>query len=268
VPRGVVPELCVVGDSEENRIELRVMRGAEPSLRRLAELPPDAVIALLPSLDPEADGLLCWEPGQAAPLGITPPDSEGALLAGCFVVFVPAQPDDGGLMLEDGYAVKLTAASWQAVRDALINGRDLDLPARGAMALRVVWLDDAYVAADGQTLVAPRGWNVYRPAAPASGPDGSEHERVHLLEVRLLTAQAELVTRVAPRDVAVFCREIQQCAEHALELSHRGEATPADLQTFYEAVRALAKLPVRDGEVGFEVFLAVDPDAAASQEPT
>jgi hypothetical protein len=300
VPRATLPEMCVVSDTEAQRIELRVTRGGQASLRRLAELPGDAVLALLTGLDPEADACLSWEPGQTGPLGITPPDSETERIAGCFVMFLPDQPADGGLMLEDGYAMKLTTASWQALRDALMTGRDLDLPARADMALRLTWLDDVYVAADGQTLVAPSGWNLYRPDAadpdhdPDHDPDRAtaSRERVHLLEVRLLTAQADVATRAAPRDIAVFCREIQLTAErlfgkrdtkfelkvriaatpagHTLELSHRGEVTPGELKTFYEAVRALAKLPMRGGEVAFEVFLAVDPDAEPSHaaEPT
>lgn len=280
MPRANVPDLTVIGDNEANCIELRVVRGAQFALHRLVELPTDAVLALLPGLDPDADALLYWEPGQREPFGIAPPHSEGLLIAGCFVMFLPAQPADGGVMLEDGFAMKLTSASWQALRHALMTGQDLELPARGGMALRLTWLDDAYIAPDGQTLVAPRGWNVYRPAQPAGEVDeAGAHERVQLVEVRLITAQAEILARASARDLAVFCREIQQCAErvfgkrttrleaavrvratptgHTLELSHRGEATREDLATLYEAVRALAKLPVREGEVAFEVLLAV-----------
>ncbi|HET9622593.1 MAG TPA: hypothetical protein VFP84_14575 [Kofleriaceae bacterium] len=285
--RASLPEMCVVGDGHADRLELRVLRSAVPQLQRLAELPPDATFALLTGLDPEADACLTWEPGQHGPLGISPPDSAGRLIAGCFIVFLPAQPADGGLLLEDGYAMKLTTASWAALRTALMTGADLDLPATDGMPLRLVWLDERYVAPDGVTFVAPGGWNAYRPAPDPHAPVPATLDRVHLLEVRLLTPQREILARTRPRDLAVMCREIQMCAErvlaarrqtafeaklrvrcspvgHELELAHRGDATPAELHALHQAVRGLAKLPVRDGEVAFEVFLAIDPDAEPS----
>ena len=44
---------------------------------------------------------------------------------------------------------------------------------------------------------------------------------------------------------------------HDVDLSGRGEVPQPVMQAFFEAVKQLARLPVQDGEVSFEIELTV-----------
>jgi hypothetical protein len=108
--------------------------------RALGELPPGAGFALTTEIDPEADGCMIWQAGQEAPSAIAPPGSRGERLAGCFVLFAPDQPEDGGQLFEDGMAVTLTQASMAALRRALSAGQTLALPGQGGkMGFLLSW---------------------------------------------------------------------------------------------------------------------------------
>ncbi len=121
------------------RINVAITRHVQEEwCRQLRELPANLPVALLTDLDPGADGCLVWEPGQTEPAAITPPGSRGSRLGRCFVLFVPEQTVDGGGLLEDGFAMSLTAPSWEAVRSALIDGQAISIPAtNGGLALSV-----------------------------------------------------------------------------------------------------------------------------------
>jgi hypothetical protein len=97
-------------------------------------------IAFLTDLDAEADGCLVWEPGQTEPNAITPPDSQGVHIGGCFVACVPAQETTGGQLVEDGFVVFFTTGEWHAVRRALHDGQPVQVAATdGRLPLRVEW---------------------------------------------------------------------------------------------------------------------------------
>jgi hypothetical protein len=264
---------------ESNQIIVSALRGAQPPWQdRLAELSDNVPLTLLTALDPTANGCLVWVPGQSAPEAITPQESDGSRLCGCFVVFVPEQPENGGRMHEDGFVMELTADSWKEVRSALIEGRDVWIPAAGTeMSFALTWRDQDYVSpADGRSYFAEGGWDVHRPTTPAGAPAAG---KVTIKQVRLLTPQRELAARSSAGELAVFCQEVQRCAErsvgdravaaelvirmrctpegHDVDLSSRGEVPQPFMQAFFEAVKQLARLPVKDGEVSFEIELTV-----------
>ena len=54
--------------------------------------------------------------------------------------------------------------------------------------------------------------------------------------------------------------QLGQC--DVLGLSGHGEMPQPDMQTFFEAVSQLPKLPVQDGEVSFEIELTVSPSSS------
>jgi hypothetical protein len=135
-----VPGVSVV--TSEDRVTLRVARSAQETLARgLATLPAEVPLALLTSLDPDADGCLVWSPGQNAPEAISAPGGRGARLSGCFALFASQQAADAVNPFEDGFAILLTAASWARVRQALAQGRPLEIP--GSRSFGVEWVDRA-----------------------------------------------------------------------------------------------------------------------------
>lgn len=187
--------------------------------------------------------------------------------------------------MEDGFVMELTADSWKAVRSALIEGRDVWIPAAGtAMSFALTWRDQEYVSpVDGRTYPAEGGWDTYEPTTLERVPATSS---VTIKKVRLLTPQHELAARSSADDLAAFCHEVQRCAQraigdrdhaaellirmrctpegHDVDLSSRGEVPQPVMQAFYEAafyeaVKQLARLPVKDGEVNFEIELTVSP---------
>ncbi len=138
-----VPHLAAPGTVriENNTVLFRLRAEAVVLIgRALGELPPGAGFALTTEIDAEADGCLIWQAGQEAPSAIAPPGSRGERLSGCFVLFAPDQPEDGGQIFEDGMAVTLTRASMEALRRALANGQTLAIPGQGGkMGFLLSW---------------------------------------------------------------------------------------------------------------------------------
>ncbi|MDY6995830.1 MAG: DUF3480 domain-containing protein [Actinomycetota bacterium] len=104
-----------------------------------ANLPPaEMPLALATLLAPDADSCLVWTPGQQAPSAISLPDTAGACVSGCFMLFVPQQPEDECNMIEDGYSCKLTDDSWQRIRQAFSMGVPFTMPC-GARTFQLEW---------------------------------------------------------------------------------------------------------------------------------
>jgi hypothetical protein len=275
LPCVAVPDVRV--GVESNQIMVSALRGAQPPWQdRLAGLSDDVPLALLTARDPTANGCLVWVPGQSGPAAITPPGSDGSRLCGCFVVLLPEQPENGGRILEDGFVMELIADSWKAVRDALIEGRDVGIPAVGTgMSFALTWRDQEYVSpVDGRTYQAEGGWDAYGPTTPEGAPATNE---VTIKQVRLLMAVDEVGARTSAEELAAFCREVERCAQraigdravaaelvirmrctpegHDVDLSDRAELPQPVMHAFFEAVKQLPRLPVQDGEVSFEIEL-------------
>jgi hypothetical protein len=154
-PRAVFLDVRV--GVKSNQIIVSALRGAQPPWQdRLAEVSDNVPLALLTALDPTANGCLVWVPGQNEPEAITAPASDGSRLCGCFVVLLPELPENGGRILEDGCVMELTADSWKGVRSALIEGRDVWIPAAGTgMSFALTWRDQEYVSpVDGRSYTA------------------------------------------------------------------------------------------------------------------
>lgn len=124
----------------EDRVALELPRSAAEALREpLGELPSDTALVILLPVDLRADGLLVWEPGARELTAIGPADAIGARVSGNFIAFVSGQPADGSNPLEDGFALRMTGATWTRVRRALAAGEPIEVPATDeslAFALR------------------------------------------------------------------------------------------------------------------------------------
>jgi hypothetical protein len=129
-PGRYLQQQIVQWSSNTTHITLQVSPQASEELRRqLAQYPPDAVVAVLTELDPTANACLVWRSGQPNAFAITPPNSDGSRLGGCFIAFVPQQASDKGQILEDGFIILLTDASWMAIREAIASGHPIFVPA-------------------------------------------------------------------------------------------------------------------------------------------
>ena len=261
----------------DGRITLGVARSEQLSWKeRLSQVPEGTPLALLTALDPAADGCLVWVPGQKGPEAIRPMGSSGARVSGCFVALVPGQAD-GGRILEDGFAIELTAGSWQAVREALIEGKELELPATGdAMAVALTWHNEVYVS--------PIDVRAYQPAVAG---DAGPVSRVTIGQVRLMASEEEVAARTSRQDLAAFLQTLQRSLQHILgdhdeeaelllrlrctpqghdaSLSGRGEIPQEVMAMVFETIKQLPRLPVRDGEVSIEIELAVSAAAGAAR---
>lgn len=268
-----------------HRVLARAVRSEQPRLQRIVEQAGqgDRPFAMLTALDGTADSCLVWFPGQREASAIAAPGSKGARTCGCFLALIPTRPEDRALVLEDGFAAELTAASWDALRRALRDGSDLAIPATGeGMALALEWIDERYVSPiDGAVYNAEGGWRRHDPIDDAA----SEHRRMHAPddEIRLLTAEASIAARCSANDFVAFCKQVTQCmkrtlarsdgpakllvrmtctpAGHRIELASQGSAPREVLQELHDALVALTALPVREGDVVFEVELTAAPSA-------
>lgn len=278
MPRVLCPDVWVtVGQDQILVSPLRADRRSWSD--RLAALTDDIPFALLTALDPAADGCLVWEPGQRGPEAITPEGSDGSRLSGCFIGLLPGQPVNGGQIVEDGLLMKLTAASWNEVRGALIDGRNLVIPQDGAeMSLALIWREQHYVSpVDGQVYFSEFGWNTHQSNSSVPAAAGTWG----IKQVRLLTGEHELAARISNPELAAFCWEIVRSAQvvsghdgavellvrmrctsagHHVDLACRGVVPEAQMQAFYDAMTRLTPLPVDEGEVSFELELGVSSD--------
>jgi hypothetical protein len=282
IGRRASPSLYVVMTS--GRVTAMTQRSAQPQWQEaVTALADDEPLAILAELDEGADSCLVWQPGQRDPFGIAMPGGKGERTSGCFLAFISGQPEDGALLIEDGFVLQLTSASWTALRRALSDGTDLSIPTTGAgMPFALEWLNECYVSPiDGAVYSAAGGWRRYQPG---------ENTGAHLDRlvapgdgIRLLTAEATIAARCSASDLGAFCQEVRLCMArtlaqcdgpakilvrvtctpegHRFELASEGRAPRVALQSLHDALGSIAKLPVRTGEVVFEITLTAAPSA-------
>jgi len=100
----------------------------------------DSSVALLAELDPAANGLAIYRPGQNGPTAIKAGTNAVSRVSGNFVSFISGSAvSDSARLYEDGFAVSLTSDSRRALADALRTGQDLDRPGRGGMSFSLRW---------------------------------------------------------------------------------------------------------------------------------
>jgi hypothetical protein len=115
---------------EGDEIVLRLQSGARESLvRQVTDIPPTQPVAFLPGLDPRADACLAWIPEQNQTAMNMTPASRFARVAGCFMLFVPEQPETSTRIFEDGFALLLATEVWIELREAMFSGQPSIVPA-------------------------------------------------------------------------------------------------------------------------------------------
>jgi hypothetical protein len=260
----------------DKRVTVIAARSAQPQLRAMfAKQRGDNAFAVLTELDATADSCLVWRPGQQEPCAIAAPGSHGDRTSGCYVAFLLGRPEDGALLIEDGFVVDVTSVSWAALLRAVDDGTDVAIATTGAgMSFALAWMDETYVSPiDGATYRAEAGWRNYLPTGDAaSRRSAAPGDNIHLL-----TDLASIEARCSVSDLTTFCEEVLRCMERALarsnspakvvvrmtctpaghrvDLARQGTAPPEVLQEMRDALVALASLPVREREIVFEVRL-------------
>jgi hypothetical protein len=127
-PRLHLPGSTVNMEGEE--IVLRLRPKAQESLaRQVADIPPSQPVAFLPGLDPRADACLAWIPEQNQTTMNMTPASRLARVAGCFMLFIPEQQETSTRVFEDGLAMLLATDVWMKLREAMLSGQPITIPA-------------------------------------------------------------------------------------------------------------------------------------------
>ncbi|MBN1260365.1 MAG: hypothetical protein JXB35_06755 [Anaerolineae bacterium] len=115
---------------EGNQVTLHISPQARALLiPNLERLQPEQPFALLPELARDIDGCFAWDPDANTVALNAPPNSQRQRIAGCYVGFVPDQPQNAGHLFEDGFMIMLTSTTTQQVRAALREGAALTFPA-------------------------------------------------------------------------------------------------------------------------------------------
>jgi len=138
--------------------------------------------------------------------------------------------------------------------------------------------DEYHNPIDKKTYVAQGGWKTYQPEVPRPDDPG---KKVKSKQLRLLTSQDDIAVRTTVEALVDFVKEAERLAEeclgksekqfkllvefkctpdgHEVSLAHQGDAPQELLQKYHDALSAAKKLPVRSGEVSFQMEMSVSP---------
>jgi hypothetical protein len=148
MPMLIAPGITVRQEGERVIVRL-ASRVAVLANEMLSKLPDDIPIALCANLDPEADGMLVWQPGQREPRAIVPPGSKGERMGGCFIIMLPENLTNENEVFEDGFISKLTNSSWQEVIEALRSGEPISVRGMaGSSVFDLTWMTSPASVAD------------------------------------------------------------------------------------------------------------------------
>jgi hypothetical protein len=251
----------------------------------LAAAPAEGSFAFVPGIDPHADSLLTWVPGQRTRGAIAPEGSGGQRMGLCFVLVSIPAPRDEWHEMEDGAAVLLTQGSWERFRRALEDGASIDLPMDVGASLSFAWIRDAYVSPiDGRVFGEGGDWATWLRGEPAPLEGVPEGERAGSLgrcsaDLIVLSPGELLTSRVDVEDLAAYLKRVEAALrrdrddEALAGLSLRIELAPAQRVTVraggpgvedVEAVRATVGriTPVPDVKAEVLVELAFRAESA------
>ena len=139
-PRVAIPGVSAIYDGRN--VSIFVTDESRPRLRRaMEEWSVDQLAVILTGMG-RGDGCLVWDPGLNGLNAITPPNSTATRLAACFLMIGGEQPANEIRLVEDGIFLILTHDSTVALRDALMNARDLRLTAADDAVITVAAGDE------------------------------------------------------------------------------------------------------------------------------
>jgi hypothetical protein len=122
MPRARIPGGSLGLEQARGRLVLTLLPGALSILKEVLEDPQaDHPMALITDLDPAADALLAWSPGQKQPEAISMPGATGARVAGSFLLIAGGHDHDEGQLFEDGFSLLFTEATFRRVKEAILG---------------------------------------------------------------------------------------------------------------------------------------------------
>src|SRR6185503_9586590 len=189
-----VPALAAPGATVVNEggvVTLRLPFSAKYKVAKEAgSLAEEAAALRIPTRVPEtADGCLVWTPGEAGGAAIAAGEARPECTAACCVVLhaVSKNERDEARIMEDGFLISMTPATWKGLRGALQRGIDATFPA-GKLTFALKW--------DALPLVETRGaWLVSEAknlAASLGGKALAEYSRAVEASVARRLASAGL----------------------------------------------------------------------------
>ena len=129
----------------------------------------------------------------------------------------------------------------------------------------------------GKTYVGQGGRDAPAPGTPQVEP---VERNVKLGMLRLLTLENDVAARANVKDIVTFVSKAHRLAEehlgrsaqpfkllvqftcrpsvHDVQLARQGDASEELLNAYYIALKAVDALPVRDGEVSFQVEMSIE----------
>ena len=193
---------------------LSVLPSSRASLQGfLNELPPSKPLALRTQPDPRANACLVWPSGHDQPVAITPAGSDGSRKTGAFLAFIPMQDTNEIHTVEDGFFLYLTNSAWQKIREALLSGTDVFVPAAGVddASITVVWTKPAAYTSpvSGEKYTAER-WTTYKPETTLPP---KERVAVSSSRVVLLTSEQDLQARTTADDLGGYLNVIEKTVD-------------------------------------------------------
>lgn len=142
VARGRTEGVSVLTEAGQVRMSI------EPQVRTLMKQafgaqPPPPSFAFLTSPSTKANARLVWRPGQTGPAAITPPGSDGSKMTGVFLLISGGGVErDEVRLVEDGYALLLTAATHDSLWRAIKQEQSFSLTGTEGMTFAVEWLPE------------------------------------------------------------------------------------------------------------------------------
>jgi len=100
---------------------------------------PAAPLSLLMLPPPDASAALVWRPDQAKLQAYAGPHGDLSRLAGGFCQLVPERNANGGHLVEDGFVMNLTRASWRELCAAIQAGAPFDVAPDEGLGFALRW---------------------------------------------------------------------------------------------------------------------------------
>lgn len=146
-------------------------------------------------------------------MAITPAGSDGSRKTGAFLAFIPVQDTNKIHTVEDGFFLYLTNSAWQKIREALLSGTDVFVPAAGVddASITVVWTKPAAYTSpvSGEKYTAER-WITYKPETTLPP---KERVAVSSSRVVLLTSEQDLQARTTADDLGGYLNVIEKTVD-------------------------------------------------------
>ena len=130
---------------------------------------------------------------------------------------------------------------------------------------------------DQKTYVAEGGWRLYKPDTPRPR---MPWQKVRTKAVRLLMSDDDIAAQTTVMELATFVKEAERLADetfnksdqeatvlvqfdcipsgHQVRIAYQGEVSQELLQQYYDALKGVTKLPVKNDKVVFQLELLVN----------